>query len=339
MILTLTPNPSVDRTVLLDSLVLGSVNRSTRSWSEPSGKGVNVALALLGHGKDVRAVVPIGGSAGAQLKQMLNRAELDTIQVTVSGEIRSNVSLAQPDGTVTKINEVGPILGQDETNALVDAVISNLDGVSWLVCGGSLPAGTPDDLYALLADRAHRHGVRVVVDSSGDPLAASLIGAPDLIKPNSHELAELVGRDLATLGDIVDAANEIRGRGVGAVLASLGADGAVLVDNNGALHGEAPVQCVVSTVGAGDAMLAGDVIVHVDSCGPEPGPAPDVLMGSNSTTRFGGCRSRERTSAMNVPGSSIEGIKPPGAEGIGLARWIYLGRGHVVGCERGCCDT
>ena len=118
MILTLTPNPSVDRTVFLDHLVLGSVNRSTRSWSEPSGKGVNVALALLAHGQPVRAVVPIGGSVGAQLRQMLNLAELDIIPVPVAGEIRSNISLTQPDGTVTKINEAGPRLSAAEADDL-----------------------------------------------------------------------------------------------------------------------------------------------------------------------------------------------------------------------------
>ena len=257
MILTLTANPSVDRTVFLDQLVLGSVNRSTRSWSEPSGKGVNVALALLAHGHPVRAAIPIGGSVGAQLRQMLNRAELDIIPVPVAGEIRSNVSLTQPDGTVTKINELGPKLSAAEADALAHAVQSHLDGVSWLVCGGSLPAGVPAAFYAALTEKVHQAGVKVVIDSSGEPLAASLAARPDLIKPNSHELAELARRDLHTLGDVVDAAVDLRERGVGAVLASLGADGAVLVDDAGALHGEAPVDKVVSTVGAGDAMLAG----------------------------------------------------------------------------------
>jgi 1-phosphofructokinase len=257
MILTLTPNPSVDRTVFLETLTLGSVNRSTRSWSEPSGKGINVALALLSHGKAVRAVLPIGGSVGAQLRQMLSGAELDTIHVPIAGEIRTNVSLIQPDGTVTKINEAGPRLNHTEVDALIDAVAQHLDGADWLVCGGSLPAGAPDDFYATLVGLAHQKSVRVVVDSSGPPLAASLAARPDLIKPNVHELAELVQAPLATLGDVIDAAQEIRRRGVGTVVASLGGDGALLVDDTGALYGQAPVDKVVSAVGAGDALLAG----------------------------------------------------------------------------------
>jgi 1-phosphofructokinase len=115
----------------------------------------------------------------------------------------------------------------------------------------------PIDLYAQLTELGHRRQVNVVVDSSGPPLAASLPAGPDLIKPNEHELAELVGGELDTLGDVIDAAEEIRRRGVKAVLASLGADGVILLDAAGALYAEAPVTRVVSTVGAGDALLAG----------------------------------------------------------------------------------
>ena len=126
------------------------------------------------------------------------------------------------------------------------------------MCAGSLPAGVPIDLYAQLTELGHRRQVNVVVDSSGPPLAASLPAGPDLIKPNEHELAELVGGDLDTLGDVIDAAEDIRRRGVGAVLASLGADGVILLDAAGALYAEAPVTRVVSNwVGAGDALLAG----------------------------------------------------------------------------------
>ena len=257
MILTITPNPSVDRTVFLESLIRGSVNRSIRSWSEPSGKGVNVALALRAHGNPVRAVLPIGGSVGAQLRQMLTQAGLDIVEVPIAGEIRANVSLTQADGTITKINEAGPSLDAAEVGALIDAVARHLDDAEWLVCAGSLPAGAPVDLYAELTERGHRRQVPVVVDSSGPPLAASLPAGPDLIKPNEHELAELVGADLDTLGDVIDAAQEIHSRGVGAVLASLGTDGVILLDGAGVLHGEAPVPRVVSTVGAGDALLAG----------------------------------------------------------------------------------
>jgi 1-phosphofructokinase len=257
MIVTLTPNPSVDRTIFVDDLVLGSVNRSRRSTSEPSGKGVNVALALHAHDVPTRAVVTAGGSVGAQLQQMLSAAGLDVVVVPIAGEIRSNISLTQPNGCVTKINEAGPRLSAEEAGRLLAAVTSHIRGAGWLVCAGSLPAGVPAGWYREVVEIGHRHGVPVAVDTSGDALAESLCAKPDLVKPNVHELAELTGRVPRTLGDVVDAAQEVRRRGAGTVLASLGGDGAILVDATGAVWGHAPVDTVVSTVGAGDAMLAG----------------------------------------------------------------------------------
>jgi 1-phosphofructokinase len=132
-----------------------------------------------------------------------------------------------------------------------------LSAATGLVCAGSLPAGLPTAWYGEVVELARRRSVFVAVDSSGAPLADSLSAKPDLVKPNVHELAELTGRLPRTLGDVIDAAQEVRNRGAGAVLASLGADGAALVDGDGALWGHAPVDRVVSTVGAGDAMLAG----------------------------------------------------------------------------------
>jgi 1-phosphofructokinase len=257
MIVTLTPNPSVDRTVFLAELTLGAVNRSQRSWSEPSGKGVNVALALHTHGVAARAIVTAGGPVGVQLRQLLEDTGLDTAVVHIDGDIRSNISLTQSDGTVTKINEPGPALSAEECRSLEDVVAELVPGAAWLVCGGSLPAGLPDGWYAELVAVAHRAGALVAVDSSGPPLLKSLAAQPDLIKPNLQELAELTGHLPRTLGEVVAAAHQVRSLGAQTVLASLGGDGAVLVDADGELWGRAPVPAVVSTVGAGDAMLAG----------------------------------------------------------------------------------
>jgi 1-phosphofructokinase len=257
MIITVTPNPSVDRTVFIDSLPRGAVVRSRRTRSEPSGKGVNVALALRAHGHDVVAVLPVGGGVGTQIMAMLGVADVPLVTVPIAGDIRSNVSLVEPDGTVTKINEAGPVLDAAEAEALTVAALEKTDGARWLAGCGSLPAGVPENLYAQLVADGHRRGVRVAVDSSGPALRAALPAGPDLVKPNVHELAEVAGRSLKTLGDIVDAAAVVRERGARSVLASLGADGAILVDDSGALHGQAPVPRVVSAVGAGDALLAG----------------------------------------------------------------------------------
>ncbi|MEV1286616.1 1-phosphofructokinase [Micromonospora sp. NPDC049679] len=257
MIITLTPNPSVDRTVFIDALPRGTVIRSSRSRSEPSGKGVNVALALRAHHHDVVAVLPVGGAVGTQLVEMLRATDVAHLTVPIAGDIRSNISLVEPDGTVTKVNERGPALDGGEVEALIAATLKDTHNVTWLAACGSLPAGVPTDLYARLTLDARRSGVRTAIDSSGPALRAALAAGPDLVKPNAHELAEVVGRDLQTVGDVVDAAQLLRAQGAHAVLASLGPDGAVLLDDQGALHAEAPVPNVVSAVGAGDALLAG----------------------------------------------------------------------------------
>lgn len=257
MIVTVTPNPSVDRTLFIDALSRGQVTRSKRSLAEPSGKGVNVSLALHAHRHPTTAVLPIGGSTGAQLAQMLTSSGMAFRPVPVSGVIRSNISLAESDGTVTKINESGPSLSRREVRALRDAALAASGGATWLAVCGSLPEGVDDDFYTELIGSARHRGLKVAVDTSGVALGWAIQARPDLIKPNAEELAEATGRTLATLGDAVEAARRLRREGARAVLASLGADGAILVDSDGVVHGEAPVARPVSTVGAGDAMLAG----------------------------------------------------------------------------------
>ena len=265
MTVTVTPNPSVDRTVFIDALRPGEIMRSTRSWSEPSGKGVNVALALAAHHRPVTAVLPIGGPAGAHLAEMLHRAGLNFAPVAMKGEVRINISLIQPDGIVTKINEQGPVLSDAEGEELLDSARTHTRAGRWLAGCGSLPRGLTDDYYGRLVETGHRADAKVVIDTSGPPLLKALAAGPDLVKPNTDELAEAVGGPITTFGDVIDAAHELRSRGAKTVLVSLGADGALLVNAARVLHGIAPVDKVVSTVGAGDALLAGYLSAPADT--------------------------------------------------------------------------
>ena len=257
MIVTLTPNPSVDRTIEVDALVRGAVLLAIASHVDPGGKGVNVARALAANGHKVRAVLPAGGWEGGQLAALLAPAQVAVVLVPVAGSVRANVSVIEPDGTVTKLNEPGPALSPAEVGAVVTATVTAAADADWVAVSGSLPPATPVDFYARLIELLRRSGTRVAVDTSGPPLLAALSAGPDVVKPNREELAEASGRPVATLGDAVAAAEDLRGRGAKSVLASLGADGALLVDRGGALHGEAPVARPRSAVGAGDATLAG----------------------------------------------------------------------------------
>ncbi|MGK5500775.1 1-phosphofructokinase [Streptomyces sp. URMC 125] len=257
MILTVTPNPSLDRTYELPALRRGAVLRAGAERVDPGGKGVNVSRAVAAAGHRTVAVLPLGGPEGELLARLLGEHGIEAAGVPVAGSTRVNVSLVEPDGTLTKVNAPGPDLTEAEAEALLEAVRSRSSGADWIACCGSLPRGLRPGWYAELVRRAHRAGARIALDTSGAALTAALEERPDVIKPNAAELAEAVGRPLATVGDAVKAAEELRGRGARAVLASLGADGQLLVDGDGAHFGRAPVAAVRSNVGAGDASLAG----------------------------------------------------------------------------------
>ncbi|WP_328459810.1 1-phosphofructokinase family hexose kinase [Actinoplanes sp. NBC_00393] len=257
MILTVTLNPSVDRALEVDALVRGEVLRAGDSHIDPGGKGVNVSRALLANGIRSTAVVPTGGAEGDQLVDLLKGEGVDMLAVPIAGRTRSNITLAEPDGTVTKINEVGPVLSGAEFAQVSEAVLNAAGAADWVVICGSLPPGPSTAAFTDLCERLVTGGTRLAVDSSGPALLAGVAAGAALVKPNREELAEAVGAELCTLGDVVEACQRLRKAGAGSVLASLGAGGAVLVDEAGVLTGVSPVSVPRSTVGAGDALLAG----------------------------------------------------------------------------------
>ena len=254
MIVTVTPNPCIDRTIRLERLTPGGLNRAHSATSEAAGKGVNVSYALVTEGIETVAVLPLAAQSAVQYLGLLADA-VPVLAVPIAGDIRVNVSIIESDGNVTKVNEPGPALAQADADAIVNAAAS-ASRAGWIVGCGSLPPGAPRDFYRRLANLATPQR-RVAVDSSGDALAAAATAGIALVKPNRHELQELVRRPLATFGDVVGAAREVIAQGCGAALVSLGADGALYVDAATAAHAEARLADATNTVGAGDALLAG----------------------------------------------------------------------------------
>ncbi|MFF9687769.1 1-phosphofructokinase [Streptomyces sp. NPDC014623] len=257
MILTVTPNPSLDRTYELPGLIRGSVLRATADRVDPGGKGVNVSRAAAAAGHRTVAVAPLGGPEGALLARLLGEHGIEAAGVPITGSTRTNITLVEPDGTLTKINATGPEIAPAEAGRLLDTVRARSAGADWIACCGSLPRGLPPQWYADLVAESHRAGVRIALDTSGAALVAALREQPDVIKPNTQELAEAVGRPLATVGDALEAAQELCELGARSVLASLGAVGQLLVERSGAHFAAARVHTVRSDVGAGDASLAG----------------------------------------------------------------------------------
>jgi 1-phosphofructokinase len=280
MIVTVTPNPSIDRTVSLGtSLTRGAVHRVTSATSEPGGKGVNVARALALAGLDAIAVLPAADDD--PMVAALRAVGVGFRSVPVSGAVRTNLAITEADGTTTKLNEPGAPLDAAALDALTRTVVAHAETASWVVLSGSLPPGVPDDWYADLVARLASAPCQVAVDTSERPLDALAAGfgraAPDVIKPNAEELAGLVGASPEELehaaaqgdpGPVVGAANRLIERGAKTVLVTLGAAGAVLVDPTGSWMAAPPPITPRSTVGAGDSSLAGYVRAAVGGAEP-----------------------------------------------------------------------
>lgn len=308
MIVTLTANPSLDRTVALTGpLVRGAVHRAAATRVDPGGKGVNVARVLRAAGRPVLAVLP--GNTGDPLLTALDAHGIGYRAVPTGGPARSNITVAEPDGTTTKFNEPGPAYTQGTLESLRRTVVDAAAAAHWLVMSGSLPPGVPTDWYADLV-RSVRAAVdgsacRIAVDTSESPLLSLAAGfpdaAPDLLKPNSDELAQLTGADATTLesaaaaGDtepVVAAGRRLVERGVGAVLATLGAAGAVLVTDEGAWHAVPGPVTARSTVGAGDSSLAGYLVAELAGLDPAERLRHAVAYGS---------------AAVALPGTTLPG--------------------------------
>jgi 1-phosphofructokinase len=280
VIVTVTPNPSIDRTVTLTApLTRGAVHRVSSVTTEPGGKGVNVARALTLAGLDVVALLP--APAHDPLVAALHDSAVPFQCVPSTGAVRTNLAITEHDGTTTKLNEPGAALDPVALDALTSSVVACAETSSWVVLSGSLPPGVPDHWYAEVVALLAPYPCRVAIDTSEGPLAALVAAfdraAPDLIKPNAEELASVLGYSPQALeaavahGDpqpIVAAARQLVDRGVRAVLATLGASGAVLIDETGSWMAAPPPIVARSTVGAGDASLAGYIRADVGGAVP-----------------------------------------------------------------------
>jgi len=262
-VITLTPAPAIDRTYLVDSLHLGEVHRARESHAELAGKGVNVSSGLVLAGIQSLAVVPLTGEEAES-------ADDETIYAhTISHPLRVNITVLDDDGHTTKINEKAPPLTTADWTGLVETTLSlaREHQAPWVLLAGTIPSsadGAALDLQALF-ESAHSQGILVGLDTSGSPLLElARSGLPDVIKPNAPELAECVGRPLLTLGDVVEAAQEVHQWGVTHVLVSLGPDGMVGVSSTGVVHASTGPVTVRNTIGAGDASVAGFLSHVVD---------------------------------------------------------------------------
>ena len=274
MIVTLTPNPSIDATLELEEpLGIGAVNRASTVSQFAGGKGVNVSHALRLAGDETVAVFP--ANKHDAFITITAASDIPFEAVPMDAHVRMNTTITDDSGVTTKVNGPGPMVSEEVQSQLIESVIALSARAEWVVMAGSLPQGMPTDWYSqVIAElRARVPHVKIAVDTSDKPMKALgdnlSTAAPDLIKPNSLELGQLTGTDGSALetaaeaGDfsgVVAAARQVNERGVPMVLVTLGSAGAALVTKDGAWIASPPPVEVRSTVGAGDSSLAGFIM-------------------------------------------------------------------------------
>ncbi len=255
-IATLTLNPAIDLTVSVPNFRAGQVNRAQSSQADPGGKGVNVASWLADYGFAVAVTGFLGADNDQIFRALFERKQIDDRFVRIAGNTRTGIKVVDPvSQRTTDINFPGQAPGEADLAQLTAIVEALAAGHDWLVFSGSIPAGAPLTAYRNLLRRVA--GKSVLLDTSGEAFRQAMAVTPTIIKPNVDELSEYLGRPLESEAAILAAAHEFLQRGVQTVVVSMGRQGALFVEDGEAVHAAPPDVVVRSTVGAGDAMVAG----------------------------------------------------------------------------------
>ena len=257
MIYTVTFNPCVDKTVLLDSFAEGETNRVKSSEKNVCGKGINASVVLGNLGHENGAFF-FEYEEGPSVSAFLTSKGVKVYPTSGKGEIRTNVKLHDlQKNLVTEVNEKGEKVSESDVQAIISSIVETVKDGDVVTLSGSVPPGVPKDIYRTLITALKSKGVITVLDASGELLSYGLEAKPDLVKPNRDELSELTGKNIDTVIDAANAAAELVYGGVKNVCVSMGKDGAVLVNESTCIRAVNRDVEVKGTVGAGDSMVAG----------------------------------------------------------------------------------
>lgn len=258
MITVVCLSPSLDQTLSLPALRVGETNRVAQTRTVVGGKGVNVAMCLHAMGAQTALITCRHAQGGERLSEAMEAAGIRCTAVPVTGELRTNLKVMDlSTQTITEINASAAPLEPRHVEALEDAIRAAVRAGDWLVLTGSMPPGCPGDFYARMIRIAHAQGCRVALDAEGEPFRLGVAEKPDFIKPNRHELELFAGHSLRTEQDVLQAAQAIVDGGVETVIVSMDTAGSVLVTQAQRLCADAVKVPVVTTVGAGDALVSG----------------------------------------------------------------------------------
>lgn len=287
-VVTVTLNPAIDQTLSIPGFAAGQVNRVARSRSDAGGKGVNVACVLADLGLPVVATGFLGADNATLFEILFERKGITNRFIRIPGSTRVGLKIVDDEThQTTDINFPGLTPTAEAVRELLDEIASLATSGGWFVLSGSVPIGAPDGLYATLIDSIHERGGRAVLDTSGRALREALASAPEVMKPNVDELSELVGRPLDAPAAACAAARSLLDRGVHRVVVSMGGEGALFVDREKALRARPPEVPVRSTVGAGDAMVAGIVYATIRGLPLEDVARTATASGAWAVTKIG----------------------------------------------------
>lgn len=256
LIVTLTINPAIDRTVSVDKLVFEDrayiLNRSEAA----GGRGINASKVIHAFGGKTLALLTAGGDAGERMLKSLGGMGFPFEAVRVKSQTRINVTISDKQGLTVKLNEVGLPLEPGELKDVRHLVDARLVKAQWLMICGSIPPGVPPRFYSEIIEMAKARGVKTLVDTDGEALLHALEAKPTVITPNQHEGERLLGRALVTRGQFLEALDRIQKMGAESVILSLGSRGAAASGPEGVFEALPPRVDVLCPIGAGDAMAA-----------------------------------------------------------------------------------
>lgn len=297
MIITVTLNAAIDRSLVVPNIRLGHRHRAVEQTTLAGGKGVNVARTLKTLGQPVIATGFAGGATGTRIVEQLTRESILNDFVRISDESRTNTAIFDPtSGVQTEVNEKGPRVDERELELFQDKLLYLARGADVVVLAGSLPRNVPESVYGDLVRELHRIGVRVYADTDGEPLRHVLRAEPDAITPNQLEAEEIVGHEFAGDEDRALAIRELLDHGVREAVMTL-QDGCVAgVRHEGGASGPAATHLLrariklretVARIGSGDAFLAGLVAARYEQRSDEEALRYAVACGADATQRLG----------------------------------------------------
>lgn len=258
MIITVTLNPAIDKTVEINNVHINSVNRVSSVRLDAGGKGINVSKIIVSLGGKSKALGFLGGRAGTFIKNYLDEMHIENEFVVVDGETRTNLKIVDPvERTNTDINEMGPQITLKDIKQLEKQMFEAVDGRSIMVFSGSVPPNIEAGIYQQWIKQAKEKGAKTILDADGEMMRLGIAAGPYLIKPNIHELERLLERKIINIDEVITSARFLMEKhGIEVVVVSMGEKGALFLNQQVTILAEGLVVDVKSTVGAGDSMVA-----------------------------------------------------------------------------------